>query len=303
MDRSIYSKNHLTMRTILLTALLIIAGHVQAQFPFPTDNATWVNTMYTMVGPPPVPTWELTTAHNYCVNGTDTVINTIAYTKLERCTGGYKGAVREDAGRVYYVPGGEAQEYLLYDFTLEAGESAVVYYEPTTEPETGMTQEVTVSNVDVSALLGGRKLQYLQDGATWVEGIGPTWGLFTEPWTNVSNYRIEMECMSQADTVRFPEPALVSGSCALVMGVSKLGTNSLDLYPNPTTDGRVIVSGLETEGALRITVTSSDGRIVLTELAARKDRVTLDLGSLPSGMYFVEVLGERERYRAKVLRQ
>jgi len=291
------------MRTLLLSVLVLTFGLARAQFAFPTDNATWVNTLYTMVNPPPFPTWQLDGVRNYCANGVDTVINAVTYTKLERCSGGYKGAFREVGGQVLYVPGGTAQEYVLYDFSLQAGESTVVYFEPTWDEENPTTQEVTVSNIDINASLGGRKVLYLQDGATWIEGIGPTWGLFTEPWINVSNYIIALECMSYQDTVRYPALATEAGMCDLIMDVSDHEFSNLTLYPNPTLDGRVTVSGMTEQGTWQITVFGADGRTVLSQRVAGTDRLTLDLGHVPSGVYMVDMLMEREHYRAMVLRQ
>jgi hypothetical protein len=138
---------------------------------------------------------------------------------------------------------------LLYDFTLEVGESAEVYFEQALDPTMGFTQEVYVSSTEVRDDLGGRKALYL-GGATWIEGIGNTWGLLAEPWGNLSNYVIELDCMSYADTLRFPLLVPDAGECELIMGVDAISTSTVNLHPNPTADGRVTVSGLEPGGDL-----------------------------------------------------
>jgi hypothetical protein len=50
-------------------------------------------------------------------------------------------------------------------------------------------------------------------------------------------------------------------------------------------------------------VRSADGRIVHTDRATGTDRLLVDLVGLPSGLYLVEVNGDRQRYRGTVLRQ
>ena len=290
---------HATLLLFLVTATLT---HGQ-NFPLPTTGARWVNTLYGVEPFPPPAVFTLLDVQNLCTFGNDTAINTTTYTKLEFCLGGYKGAFRNDAGRVYYVPGGTSDEHLIYDFTLQAGESAEVYYEQALDPTLGFTQEVTVSSTEVRDDLGGRRALYLQEGATWIEGIGNTWGLLTEPWINVSNYMIELECMSYADTLRFPLLVPDAGECELIMDVDAISTSTMNLHPNPTADGRVTVSGLEPGGIWQVTVRSADGRIVHTDRATGAERLSLDLGGLPSGSYLMEVNGDRQRYRGTVLRQ
>ena len=53
---------------------------------------------------------------------TDTVINKIAYTRLQSGNK-YLGAMREnDMGRIFYIPDGTTHEYLLYDFNVKEGD-------------------------------------------------------------------------------------------------------------------------------------------------------------------------------------
>lgn len=80
--------------------------------------------------------------------------------------------------------------------TLTEGQTAMdVYYEPAMGSGAQL-QDVTVSNTMISTDLQGRKVLYLQEGATWIEGIGAGWGLFSEPWINLSNYSVKLECMA-----------------------------------------------------------------------------------------------------------
>ena len=279
---------HATLGLLLLSSVIARAQG----FPFPTEDALWVNTLYTMVQPPPLPTFEMALAHNYCANGSDSVINTTTYTKLEFCTGGYKGAFREDAGRVYYVPADSTEEYLLYDFTLTDGQTANnVYY----EQGMGMSgmafvQDVTVSNTMISTELGGRKVLYLQEGGMWIEGIGAAWGLFSEPWINVSNYALNLECMSHLDTIRYPEMNVGPGVCDLITGIRQpQGLAGMELLPNPAVNGRTLLRGTATEWNGRLRVTTADGREIAVRTTRTADGVYIDMENAPSGLYLVQL--------------
>ena len=228
-------------RSLLVLVLCSTQAASAQPLPFPTSNAIWVNTLYMMASPPPLPTWNLVNYANLCANGADTVINTITYTKLEHCAGGYKGAFRDEDGRVFYVPGDSIQEYLLYDFTLSDGDTAFnVYFEPAMGGY-GMVEDVVISNTMISAELEGRKVLYTLGGAVWIEGIGAEWGLFSEPWVNVSKYMLKLECMSHQDTIRYPSWNIGVGVCALMDGMGRDGmVTRYYLQPNPTVDGSLI---------------------------------------------------------------
>lgn len=302
-DRNtVYLKSASMKHTTLLLLFLPVALAHGQDFPMPTTDARWVCTLYGVEPIPPPVTYTLWQANNYCANGQDTTINSTSYTKLEYCSGGYKGAFRNDAGRVYYVPGDSLQEFLLYDFTLSDGETATdVYFEPAWSGE-GWLADVTVSNTSISTEYEGRKVLYLQAGGTWIEGIGAQWGLLSEPWVNVSNYELRLECMSHADTLRYPVVVPGAGACELIMGVADPESSTLGLHPNPT-DGLVTISGLPQQGPMSITVFGVDGRSVRTEGFTASNLVQVDLSALPSGVYVIEAIIAEQRIRGTVVRQ
>ena len=77
---------------------------------------------------------------------------------------------------------------------------------------------------------------------------------------------------------------LVFGSSAL--GVAMINENFVNLFPNPTQGTLNIVS---TQNA-SVTVKSVTGQAVLNQFAINaNDKVTLDMSSFESGVYFVEI--------------
>ncbi|HRH39117.1 MAG TPA: T9SS type A sorting domain-containing protein [Flavobacteriales bacterium] len=265
---------------------LSTSAFAQITHPFPDSDTKWVNTFYTVYPFPPPALYVLTSVDSICVYGSDTLINSIPYKQVHHCGGAYKGAWRDDAGVVYYVPGDSATEFVLYDFTLDAGGTTTVYHESNGQ---GMLTDVEVGDVQTSTEYGGtRKVQHLSSGATWIEGIGPTWGLFTEPWVNVSNYELRLECMSQADSIHFPAQDVGAGTCSFTMGVEEEPAgSSIILQPNPT-QGQVRVIAPRLQAPLRVDVLDVQGRMMLSVPRLKADG-NMDLSSLPSGVYSVQI--------------
>lgn len=287
---------HLNAFVLLLLAVPTFA---QQPLPFPDSAATWTDAYYWVNPFPPPGIYTLGDMQSYCMNGEDTVINAITYTRVERCGGAYKGALRDDAGAVWYVPADSTQEHLLYDFTMQVGQTAEVYFE--LFQNEGMLGDVTVADIHQDAELGGRKVLQLQSGAEWIEGIGARWGLFTEPWVNVSNYVLRLECMSHGDTILYPSSSAGAGHCDGTQAIHPTTTaEQIRVSPDPT-DGLLRCEGL-TPGA-RMQLIAADGRILPVQPTWSGMEATLDLGPYASGMYFLRIsTGQAQVVRA-VLRR
>ena len=105
--------------TFLFSLLLTFGLKAQLNSSWPDSNARWVNTYYQVSSPVP----SLQSVDYYCMESTDTLINSIQYSQISDCLNGYKGAMRDANGKVFYVPKDSAQEYLVYDFTAEVGDT------------------------------------------------------------------------------------------------------------------------------------------------------------------------------------
>lgn len=290
---------------MLLATLFILSastGSAQTR-PLPDSAAVWVNTVYTVEPFPPPGTFSLLSVDSYCAQGEDTLINSNSYVKLAYCEGGYKGAFRNDEGSVYYVPADSTQEYLIYDFTLMDGDTAFqVYYElPGNVPA---ITNVVIANVMYDVLLEGRKVLFLQEGGTWVEGIGAEWGLLSEPWINVSNYQRRLECMSLRDSTHYPADNIGPGACALDISVGEdVLAGGIRLYPNPTPDGLVRLQVPAASWDRTVRVITTDGRVVPTQLTGTGTETTLDMKSAPPGLYVVYLQAGERRLVRTVVRQ
>lgn len=294
------------MKTIAVASLLILAassGSAQT-LPLPDSAAVWVNTLYTVEPFPPPVTYILQTVDSYCTHGDDTLINNTGYVKLEYCGGGYKGAFRNDQGRVRYVPADSTEEYLLYDFTLTDGDTAFnVYFEFPYSGGPTLT-DVVIANVMYDPLLEGRKVLYLQAGGEWIEGIGAAWGLFSEPWVNVSNWQRRLECMALRDSTHYPADNIGAGVCELNVHVAEvMPPSGISIYPNPTSDGVVRLHVPDAGWVRSATVTTPDGRVISTQLATTGADATLDMGNAPPCLYLIHLQAGERRVVRMVVRQ
>lgn len=273
-------------RSTFILVFLSMAGGAVAQFPMPDSGAVWVNTLYNVQPSFPTAVFTLMQAESYCVNGADTIVNGLPYVQLHYCPGTYKGAFREAAGRVWYVPAGETQEVLLYDFSALPGDTLLVYHETALSGQ-GQLTPVVVNSAGPDPQLEGRQVVQLSEGGRWIEGIGAAWGLFSEPWVNVSNYQLHLECMSYLDSTRYPMPG--PGRCDPFMAVGEYRSGATDsntacLFPNPTT-GRLQVRSNSPIEHLRLTTV--DGRGVHVAATLGGNTAVLDLAPLAPGVYLL----------------
>lgn len=263
---------------------------IQAQVAFPTDNTIWVNTQYTYTfNPPnPIPDLDLNDVDNYCVNGSDTVIQGNDYTKVFYCGDSYKGALREVNSIVYFVPADSVDEYLLYDFSAQQGQTLQDVYVGNHFDESFMLQDFTIQQTGTEVIGGVSRRVVWADNFRWIEGIGCETGLFMEPWTNVSNYENRLECFSVSGQMIFPTSGV--GPCSyLFVDVSETerASSSFELYPNPTDADITIAFGHVQSNAL-VAITNPIGQEIKHVATTNSDKVELSFEG-PSGVYFATV--------------
>ncbi len=260
-----------------------------AQVPFPTNDAVWVNTHYTYTfNPPnPIPIQELTDVDNYCVTGEDTTIQSIACTKVFYCGDNYKGALRDDNGIVYFVPADSSNEYLLYDFTAQLGQTLQNVFIGNHFDNSFMLQDFTVSQIGTETIGGLVRRIVYADSYRWIEGIGCITGLFMEPWPNVSMYEVQLECMSVDGISIYPTEE--NGACSFTVGLNESSSSIhvFDVYPNPTT-GALTLSFGELQSYVKVSIVNTLGQEVQQLSLFNADRAELYLEEA-SGIYFANI--------------
>lgn len=260
------------MKTLLLSLAFPFLAmlNLQGQVAFPTNNEIWTNTQYNYVfNPPnPIPDLVLNVVSTYCVHGQDTTIQSNQYTAVYHCQNLYKGAIREVNSAVYFVPADSTDEYLLYDFSAQQGQTLQDVYVGNHFDESFILQDFTVQQTTTEIIGSVSRRVVYADNYRWIEGIGCETGLFMEPWVNVSNYENRLECFSVNNQMIFP----TSGTepCPYIfVGVNEVeSVSSFELYPNPT-NGDLTIAFAQIQNDVQVKIVNLVGqqmkRIAVTD--------------------------------------
>jgi len=244
----------------------------------------------------------------------DTIIDGLLYKKINETTGGYSGGcscfppedlgpgyLRDDtaARMVYWRQPGMASDTLLYDFTMELGDTLHGLY-----GNTGLcsTAVLTVQSID-SILMGGsyrRRINFSPDPCTptsIIEGMGSTTGL-TSCHVTPAELGITLVCFTVDGELLYTTPCgspdLIA--CSETLGIPAANSTTKPdalVTPNPST-------GLFTIGAAAktyaISVFTSTG-----ELVWQGQGNTIDLRVQQPGVYTAVVVSERYRQMERLM--
>ncbi len=268
--------------------------------PFPDSNATW-NMHYLF----------------YCMSGGiadeqysitmtgDTMINSLVYHKLKTpyiqgtitggCTSsisaGYKGAIRQDIAdrKVYIIPPGSSAEQLLYDFTMQVGDSVKGYL------ESFFYGKDVVESID-SIFTGSRYLKrwYINHcyHIYFIEGIGSTYGLLEfSPGCVTDLWDINLTCFQQNGQTLYPDAAT---DCRLITSVDYIvkDSNPVKVFPNPS-NGCFTIEFEKPLNIREIRLTGLPGNVILQQIINNQAKIKLN--DLPAGIYFLTTIGKEGR--------
>lgn len=285
-------------KQLLIIFFFVYSTGVEAQswvyHPFPTDSAIWTNANGTWIIPPgwpstpwPEPYVQYDAPTRYCMTAADTVIGSYSYSKIDYCGGIYKGGLRDDGlGKIYFIPSDSLNELLIYDFTVETGDTLMVY---SSVFGTYWGQSTYESVYVDSILINGtfrKRINNTSYLSSWIEGIGCTQGLFREGWGNVSGNYANLECMSVIDTTIYPTTSL--GSCSLTSSIDEINeSENFILYPNPSTGLFQIKTQLETNS---IEVFDVFGRRIFY---SERNQTEINISEFTNGIYFVQLIDSK----------
>lgn len=272
---------------------------------FPDSSATWINGRYISFFEWPT---ELIETDNYCLTSNDTIINELNYKIVEQCTIDYQGALRKDStgSKVFFVPRDSTEEYLIYDFAAEVGDTLYdVYFQMGPEPgDDKFLFDIVITDLtsEFSIYL---TLEYeVIDGFTgyiglWATGMGELAGFLrppgfyweSQPYPYESN---RIACHSYRDTVRLDynyELLGTTNGCALDMSIEEVFEEpDIQIYPNPTSNKLkcILHNNLKIE---EIQIFNSLGKTVKTirDVSHYQSEFAIDLSGLPAGLYILKV--------------
>ena len=187
----------------------------------------------------------------------------------------------------YYVGDGFSPDFgagfeLLYDFSLNVGDTAYYQYGP--------TQPITVLSIDILNVQGEprRKLN-LHNGESWIQGMGSTYHplgpklFYFENAYEVCSADMEYLGTSPVDTSSYLGPCGIPSTAELI----NLETGGLSIYPNPTTNDL----NISTEASSNIVVVQlfdELGREIIKQ-DGNGETMQLSLTTLNTGIYIYQV--------------
>jgi len=284
-----------TILTFFLGLTLFVSTYGQSYTPTVADNKQWDVLSITLQG-----FFDTTYATISYSMTTDTSLASGVYKKVYSSAGGVPGNwslfcyMREDANRrVWFKQTPVDNEVLMYDYTVQAGDSLIAGI-------SGMYLHIdSVTHVTIGGILRQKfwiscKLmpQYHE---TWTEGIGSSRGIIFSGSELIVGGWYWFLCMSQEGVLVYMNPAY--NSCYLVSGINEKDSQSVTVYPNPA--GNIL--NLTLPGDIR------PSNICLIDALGNKvaefspGQTSLDVSNLQAGVYVLKLSHEKGMISRKVL--
>jgi hypothetical protein len=283
----------------IIATFVTISGNAQTAVyhPFPDSNAIWNIQDYYQCWLSP---------YNYVGQfysitfANDTTIGTQSYHKLtipffqtvaSSCVSGsinlnvYKGSIRQDTTnkKVFIVPPSSITEELLYDFTMQVGDTVRGYLESNASPRD------IVQSID-SVLVGStyRKKWNINSGynISFIEGIGSTYGLLElSPGCITDQLEYSITCFQQNFQTLYPD---TTSNCQLIDAVNseEIISDQVKAFPNPC-NGSITIDFGKMESR-EIILTDLLGHLIFQEKIINQSQFKID--NLQRGSYILTII-------------
>ena len=261
---------------------------------FPTKNASWENATIGIVGTP---------FPDYQVMCGDTIIGNNTYAQLYAIfldsTGmetmrQYLGGTRMETDLVFYIENNTSMEYLLYDFSLESGQSVTVQ----TIFGTNETMTVT-SNMLIDTPDGVTRRVINFDNESWIEGIGSTRGLTTRGIPLTPDFDPYLNCFKSFGQLGYSNPNTqptcqftFSDLCGTtsIATLSKNGLVNFEVFPNPIlAETTIEIEGLKELKSPILSIYNLQGQLVEKIVGINEEKFIFSRKNLKAGVYVFEL--------------
>ncbi len=306
------------MKKALLSLFLLFPFIVNAQyFPLVKEGGIWRQTdSYIPIMPGDL--WEVY-RYQYKIDG-DTTINGIDYKKLYSMNYdsllveniNLLGAIREDSlKRVYYLDNNTAHspigsnndstEILLYDFSLNVGDTLFVPY---TFYSSDTTQ--VVESIDSTMIEGQwrKRINFFQTTYSpniriWIEGIGDLKGLFFPLLSEFEDYWT-LTCYED-NNIFWTNPELQNYGYSCfdvgIKGSENIEDNSIKVYPDPCYNNINFNINYQHK-EIEISIYNSLGNMVQKlNIEGSNNNIKLNTSSLNNGIYYFRISGSNNKIK------
>ena len=274
-------------------------GFTQTYLPLLEDNNEW-NVL--AAGTAPYPNWDTVySTINYLLSG-DTVINSISYKKLYYSSEEiplnweFYCLLKEDSTyKVWLRFENEDQDYLMYDFSVNLGDTVIVgQYDPVdliVDSVTTITINETVHKKYWFTCINN---PYYHE--YWIEGIGSNQGIVWSGSAMIVGGFYRLLCLSKNEVLYFMNPEY--NTCYLnTVGINDLSQISFEIYPNPT-KGTINLKYSKELEIKSITINDLFGQLVEE---FEPNQQTIDITALSKGIYLLKILVNQGQYVKKII--
>lgn len=283
---------------ILVILLLMAVGTFAQSHRFADSTAQW-NVLETQYSFSPVIRWQ---THIYNITG-DTVLNNHAYQVLRYNTNaalyplqqnGYYYLRQDTVGKVYGLINADSAEYLIYDFSKQAGDTFTI------NPPINWYGPIKLRVDSTANTFAGlnRKVQYVtmyifnEVHNIFVEGIGEIYGFLPAPgieYTIADGPYFSVLCFTEQGNVVYHNQNY--NTCTLDstwMSINEtLTQNTIQVYPNPASNIITVTFNENNQQAV-FTLTDLTGRTVLQQSLTAK-QTTIDITGIATGAYIYHI--------------
>ena len=285
---------------LLLFVLTIGTGLeaiAQTYVPFLNSNALWEVRSVTNSG-------SMIISYNHhhvsLIQGGDTTVNGLTYQQMEGYNQQGAAYLREDTNneQVFFLDLATGNEHLLYDFSLQVGDSI-----QDLSWDSSWVEVTAISTVMVNGTSRKRLEFQYKPGANincqlfWVEGVGssfgPVWFWHGDCWHSGIDLLCYREKNSSSLTPLF-------GSICSPVGFGDLqnAAPEISLFPNPVIE-RVTISSSEPIREIHI-LNASGAQVENHVLASPQNNTEVDLSGLSKGIYLLQINSGHRTYTRKI---
>lgn len=246
----------------------------------------------------------------YRIMNEDTIINNKSYNRIQRSFAYTPmlqewnewqgmGWIREEDNKVFIFPEEYydepiskdiQEEYLLYDFSLQTGDSVNLYREGrfllTDYRDNGMmpfyvvsTDSIEIGSIKCKRLFLSRDKNRNTPSEIWIEGIGSNTG-FLESTCSYYEHLRNLLCVKQNEEVMYYNG---DNTCYIYVSIDDIDNTNAKIYPTLVKDNIYVVS--DNNKTMDISFVNISGHIMKT--IRTKGSKEIDISSLPSGIYNV----------------
>ena len=213
------------------------------------------------------------------------------------------GLIREDSNssKVYFIPNNSSFESLLYDFSLEIGDT-VPYSYGFTNCASGNIYSVDSFNFgsQIRKRLFVNATNLRTGGVRIYQGIGANCGLLGEMCIYYDGiYPCLMSYYNSSDTIQFINCSSISS----VIEVENKSTEIVTVNPNPFIDNINYTIMKNNYREVSYCVLSILGETILEMKVNTSSDGSIDLSNLSSGMFFLNVIVDEEQTLIRIVKE